>query len=60
MSHVLDLLFGPGTWGAGGNLVAWVICGVPSTGFWLWHHRRAMRRDLDRLHARIGRLEQRL
>jgi hypothetical protein len=20
-------LFGPGTWGAGGNLVAWVICG---------------------------------
>jgi chorismate synthase len=25
---ILRDLFGPGTWGAGGNLVAWVICGA--------------------------------
>jgi hypothetical protein len=23
-----EVLFGPGTWGAGGNLVAWAICGI--------------------------------
>lgn len=27
MGIVRDL-FGPGTWGTGGNLVAWVICGA--------------------------------
>lgn len=27
--HAIILaLFGSGTWGAGGNLIAWVICGV--------------------------------
>jgi hypothetical protein len=26
--HLLWILFGPGTWGSGGNMVAWVICGV--------------------------------
>jgi len=25
---VLRDLFGPGTWGTGGNMVAWVICGI--------------------------------
>lgn len=28
MTRILLDLFGPGTWGTGGNLVAWVICGV--------------------------------
>ncbi len=36
--HLLWVLFGPGTWGAGGTMVAWVICG--GLGFW-WAHRRA-------------------
>ena len=34
MSGVLRDLFGPGTWGTGGNLVAWIICGVLA-GLWL-------------------------
>lgn len=25
---ILNDLFGPGTWGTGGNMVAWVICGL--------------------------------
>jgi hypothetical protein len=48
MSHLMTTLFGPNTWGAGGNLVAWVICGIPSTLLALWHHRRQISRDLDR------------
>ena len=28
MGGVLRNLFGAGTWGTGGNLVAWIICGV--------------------------------
>jgi hypothetical protein len=36
---LLDL-FGPGTWGAGGNLVAWVICGaLGAAGTYLLRHR---------------------
>lgn len=26
--HLLWILFGPGTWGSGGNMVAWVLCGI--------------------------------
>lgn len=48
---ILRILFGQGTWGAGGNLVAWVICGIPATLLALWHHRR-------QVHARFDRLEQ--
>jgi hypothetical protein len=34
-------LFGPGTWGSGGNLVAWVICGGMAFGWtWLLQHER--------------------
>lgn len=33
-------LFGPGTWGTGGNMVAWVICGVIAFG---WQHRQNLR-----------------
>lgn len=33
MSIVRDL-FGAGTWGTGGNMVAWVICGI-FAGLWL-------------------------
>lgn len=37
---ILRDLFGPGTWGTGGNIVAWVICGVISgTVTWLLRHR---------------------
>ena len=33
---ILLTLFGPGTWGAGGNIVAWVICGaLTAAGTWL-------------------------
>jgi hypothetical protein len=31
MSSILRDLFGPGTWGTGGNLVAWVLCGFVGT-----------------------------
>ena len=31
MTHLWQTLFGPGTWGAGGNLVAWVLGGIPAT-----------------------------
>jgi hypothetical protein len=38
---IWTVLFGwPGTWGAGGNMVAWVICGVISFG-WLRAKMRA-------------------
>jgi len=37
---ILRDLFGPGTWGTGGNLVAWVICGVLGViGTYLLRHR---------------------
>lgn len=38
--HVLWILFGPGTWGAGGNMVAWAICGVLGFG-WLYAKEKA-------------------
>jgi hypothetical protein len=65
---ILTDLFGPGTWGAGGNLVAWVICGALGvTAAWLfrdrlgpvlaaWWHRHQgehLRGDLDALEARL-------
>lgn len=34
MTGVLRDLFGPGTWGTGGNLVAWIICGILA-GLWV-------------------------
>lgn len=35
---LLDL-FGAGTWGAGGNMVAWVLCGVlTAVGTYLLRH----------------------
>lgn len=42
-------LFGPGTWGAGGNLVAWVICGAIA-GAWAWLFRRKIRSWWVRVH----------
>ncbi len=40
MKHILLDLFGPGTWGAGGNLVAWVICGaLAGTAGYLLRHK---------------------
>ena len=39
MGIVADL-FGPGTWGTGGNIVAWVLCGaVSGTAAYLLRHR---------------------
>lgn len=36
MTFLRDL-FGPGTWGAGGNLIAWIICGALGAGAaWLF------------------------
>jgi hypothetical protein len=34
MGHLLWILFGPGAWGTGGNLVAWALCGGLGFG-WL-------------------------
>lgn len=44
--HLLRVLFGPGTWGAGGNMVAWVICG--GLGF-AWMHLKAEARHAEAL-----------
>lgn len=41
-------LFGPGTWGTGGNLVAWVLCGALAAG-WL-HGKLKAQETLARLH----------
>lgn len=38
--HWLDDLFGPGTWGTGGNLVASAILTVPTI---VWTHARSYR-----------------
>jgi plasmid maintenance system killer protein len=43
---VLRTLFGPGTWGAGGNLVAWVLCGGLGFG---WLHAKEQARHLARM-----------
>ena len=42
---VLRTLFGAGTWGAGGNLVAWVLCGGLGFG---WLHAKEKARHLAR------------
>lgn len=40
MGHVLWVLFGPQTWGAGGNVVAWILCGALGLlGAWLLRER---------------------
>lgn len=41
---VLRDLFGAGTWGAGGNFVAWVLCGGIGFG---WSHVKAVRRHKE-------------
>ena len=48
MGHILWILFGPGTYGAGGNMVAWVSCGA-SAGLWLRGRLKA-HEALARLH----------
>ena len=45
MSIVRDL-FGPGTWGTGGNMVAWVICGA--IGF-SWLHAKEKARHVAKM-----------
>lgn len=46
LGHLLWILFGPGTWGSGGNMVAWVICG--GIGF-TWMHVKAEARHAEAL-----------
>ena len=53
MSHIISVLFGSGTWGAGGNIVAYFICLVPTSIAWVWHHRRTLRRELAALERRL-------
>jgi len=48
MNGTLKDLFGPGTWGTGGNLVAWILCGLLA-GLWLRAKLRAQA-ALARLH----------
>jgi len=44
---ILTGLFGwPGTWGTGGNMVAWVICGTLGLG---WLHAKEKARHLQRM-----------
>ena len=43
---ILRDLFGPGTWGTGGNMVAWILCGALG-GAWL--HGKEQARHLARL-----------
>jgi len=43
---ILRTLFGAGTWGAGGNLVAWVICGTLGFG---WLHAKEKARHLQKM-----------
>lgn len=45
MNIVRDL-FGAGTWGAGGNLVAWVLCGGLAFS---WSHAKAEARHQEAL-----------
>jgi hypothetical protein len=40
---ILKDLFGPGTWGTGGNMVAWVICGCIGFG---WLHSKEKARHI--------------
>ena len=40
VQHWFFTLFGAGTWGSGGNMVAWVICGVIA---FTWQHRQNVR-----------------
>ena len=51
MLRILDDLFGPGTWGTGGNMVAWIICGCIGFG---WLHSKEKARHL----AHMDKLEQ--
>ena len=46
MIIILRDLFGPGTWGTGGNMVAWVICGFIGFG---WLHGKEKARHLARM-----------
>ena len=43
---ILRDLFGPGTWGTGGNMVAWVICGTLGLG---WLHAKEKARHVARM-----------
>lgn len=44
--NILTDLFGPGTWGTGGNMVAWVICGCIGFG---WLHGKEKARHLAKM-----------
>lgn len=44
--NILRDLFGPGTWGTGGNMVAWVICGAIGFG---WLHAKEKARHLAKM-----------
>ena len=65
---ILNNLFGPGTWGTGGNMVAWILCGTltMTSAYFLrgflgkrlasWfhgHHKVHLRGELDALEARL-------
>ncbi len=51
---LLLTLFGPGTWGTGGNMVAWVICGVFGLG---WLHAKEKARHLVLLQHHQAQIE---
>ncbi len=42
----VDLFGWPGTWGTGGNMVAWVICGAIAFG---WLHAKEKARHLAKI-----------
>jgi hypothetical protein len=69
MGTLIRDLFGPGTWGAGGNLVAWVLCGAIGAAaayllrdwagprlarYWHRHHGAHMRAELAGTEKRLA------
>lgn len=55
MKQILLDLFGPGTWGTAGNLVAAVICGAIAAA-WGWLFRHRIRVWWARIHPHAGAL----
>lgn len=44
--HLIWIAFGPSTWGAGGNMLAWVLCGGIAFS---WQHSRIKKLNVQRM-----------
>lgn len=54
MGQLLHILFGAGTWGTGGNLVADLLTVIPTLLAALWRHRRQIHARLDQIEASLN------